>query len=109
MICDLYYKARGALLYNVHFKDGSLANKVTERALCGLRPVDIAWVWHLKNRRRSTPSKSRSFANSVPSIRQEPLASCYRQDNRLRGHIDLLSFEKGTLRVLGALRKVLQI
>ena len=41
MIRDLYYKRRGVLFYNVHFKDGSLANRVTERAICGLRPIDI--------------------------------------------------------------------
>lgn len=30
MVRDLYYKPRGAQLYNVHFKDGSLANRVTQ-------------------------------------------------------------------------------
>lgn len=57
MIRDLYYKRRGVLLYNVHFKDGSLANRVTERAICGLRPVDIAWVWNVSERRRVAPDE----------------------------------------------------
>jgi hypothetical protein len=51
MVRDMYNK-HGVLHYNVHFKDGSLANKVTERAICGLRPVDIAWVWNVSERRR---------------------------------------------------------
>jgi len=45
------------LHYNVHFKDRSLANRVTKRALCGLRPVDIDWVWDVENRRRATPQE----------------------------------------------------
>ena len=57
MIRDLYYRPRGAPLYNVHFKDGSFTNRVTERALCGLRPVDISWVWDVEHRRRATPDE----------------------------------------------------
>jgi squalene cyclase len=45
------------LHYNVHFKDGSLANRVTVRELCGLRPVDIAWVWNVSVRRRVAPDE----------------------------------------------------
>jgi hypothetical protein len=30
MIRDLYYRPRGAPLYNVLFKDGSFTNRVTE-------------------------------------------------------------------------------
>ena len=56
MVRDMYNK-HGVLHYNVHFKDGSLANRVTERALCGLRPVDIDWVWDVENRRRATPQE----------------------------------------------------
>jgi hypothetical protein len=51
MVSEIYNK-RGVLLYNVHFKDGSLANRITDRAICGLRPVDIAWVWNVSERRR---------------------------------------------------------
>ena len=53
------YTKRGVLLYNVHFKDGSLANRVAERAICGLRPVDIAWVWNVSERRRVAPDEIR--------------------------------------------------
>ena len=49
------YKKRGN--YNVHFKDGSLANRVTEREICGLRPVDISWVWNVSERRRVASDK----------------------------------------------------
>jgi len=56
MIRDMYNK-NGVLYYNVHFKDGSLANKVTERAICGLRPVDIDWIWIVELRRRATPDE----------------------------------------------------
>jgi hypothetical protein len=51
MVHDIYNKC-GVHLYNLHFKDGSLANRVTEREICGLRPVDIAWVWNVSERRR---------------------------------------------------------
>jgi hypothetical protein len=56
-ICD----KRGVLLYNVHFKDGSLANRVTEHAISGLRPVDISWVWNVSERRRVAPDEIRSL------------------------------------------------
>jgi hypothetical protein len=56
MVHDIYNK-RGVLLYNVHFKDGSLVNRVTERAICGLRPIDIAWVWNVSERRRVAPDE----------------------------------------------------
>jgi hypothetical protein len=56
MIRDMYNK-NGVLHYNVHFKGGNLENRVTERALCGLRPVDIAWVWVVEYRRRATPEE----------------------------------------------------
>jgi hypothetical protein len=67
MVPDIY-KKRGVLLYNVHFKDGSLANRVTELALCGLRPVDIAWVWSLSERRRLAPDEIRKLCKLVYEI-----------------------------------------
>jgi hypothetical protein len=51
------HNKRGVLLYNVHFKDGSLANRVSERDICGLRPEDIAWVWNVSERRRVSPEE----------------------------------------------------
>ena len=53
---DMYYEP-GTLRYNVHFKNGSLENRVTEREIRGLRPVDIAWVWIVERRRRATPEE----------------------------------------------------
>jgi hypothetical protein len=44
----------GNLRYNVHFKNGSLEDRVTEREIRGLRPVDIDWVWIVERRRRAT-------------------------------------------------------
>jgi hypothetical protein len=56
MIRDMY-NTYGVLHHNVHFKAGNLENKVTERAICGLRPVDIDWVWIVERRRRATPDE----------------------------------------------------
>jgi hypothetical protein len=60
MVRDIYNK-RGVLLYNVHFIDGSLANRVTERAICGLRPVDNEWVWFVEQKRHATPEEIRKL------------------------------------------------
>ena len=67
MIRDVYNK-RGVILYNVHFNDGSLANRVTERAICGLRPVEIAWVWNISERRRIAPDEIRKLCRLVSEI-----------------------------------------
>jgi hypothetical protein len=68
MIPDIYNK-RSVLLYNVHFKDGSLANCVKERAICGLRPVDIAWVWNVSERLRVAADEIRKLCKLVTSFR----------------------------------------
>jgi hypothetical protein len=47
--------------YNVHFKDGSKASKVQLRAISGLRPVDIDWIWVVEERRRAAPSEIRKL------------------------------------------------
>ena len=47
----------GTLRYNVHFKNGSTENRITEREIRGLRPVDIDWVWIVERRRRATPEE----------------------------------------------------
>ena len=62
------FTPRRRSLYNVHFKDGSLANRVTERAICGLRPVDIDWVWNVELRRRTTPEEIRKMCKLVYEI-----------------------------------------
>lgn len=50
-----------ALHYNVHFKSGALENRVTERDLCGLCPVDIEWLWIVEARRRAAPDEFREL------------------------------------------------
>jgi hypothetical protein len=67
MVRDIYNK-RGVLLYNVHFKDGGLANRVTDRAICGLRPVDIAWVWNVSERRRVALDEIRNLCKLSSEI-----------------------------------------
>ena len=57
MVKNLYYIPRGTAHYNIHFKGGSLRNRVKERALSGLRAQDIEWVWIVELRRRATPEE----------------------------------------------------
>ncbi len=56
IVRDIYNK-RGVLLYNVHFNDGRLENRVTEREISGLRAVDMAWIWNVSERRRVSPDE----------------------------------------------------
>jgi hypothetical protein len=65
---------RGVLLYNVHFKNGSLESRVTEREICGLRPVDIAWVWNISERRRVAPDEIRNLCKLNYEVKDA--ASC---------------------------------
>jgi hypothetical protein len=55
------FEPRIQIHYNVHFKDGSVANKVTQDAIRGLRPIDIDWVWIIEDRRRAIPSEVRKL------------------------------------------------
>jgi hypothetical protein len=55
------YEPRIQVHYNVHFKDGSKAAKVLLRAISGLRPVDIDWIWIVEERRRAAPSEIRKL------------------------------------------------
>jgi hypothetical protein len=50
--------------YNVHFKDGNTENRIIERAIRGLRPMDINWVWIVELRRGRLMRKSAICANS---------------------------------------------
>jgi hypothetical protein len=61
----LYYEPRGTIHYNIHFKNGSLQNRVTERAFSGLRPVDIDWVWLVEARRRAAPDEIRRLCREA--------------------------------------------
>jgi hypothetical protein len=67
-------RPRGTVHYNVHFKDGSLANRVTDRAICGLRPVDIAWVWNVSERRRVAPDEIQNLCRLNYEVKDA--ASC---------------------------------
>jgi hypothetical protein len=42
---------------HVCFKSGALQNRVTEHALCGLKPSDIDWVWIVEQKRNATPEE----------------------------------------------------
>jgi hypothetical protein len=53
-ICD---KPSSTVHYNVQFKTGLLANRVTERAMCDIRPADIDWLWIVEQKRRATPEE----------------------------------------------------
>lgn len=61
----LYSEHRGTV-YNVHLKNGSLENSVTERAFSGLHPVDIDWVWIVRLRRRATSEEIRELCEGAP-------------------------------------------
>jgi hypothetical protein len=58
MVRDLYHKP---IHYNVSLKSGVLQNRVTEHALCGLRPADIAFVWVVEEKRNATPEEIRKL------------------------------------------------
>ena len=53
----LYYESRGTLHYNVHFKKKNVINRLIARDICGLRPVDIDWIWIVELRRRATTAE----------------------------------------------------
>jgi hypothetical protein len=50
-------RPRGLFHYNVHLSRGNSRNRVTERAISGLRPVNIDWIWIVELRRRATPEE----------------------------------------------------
>jgi hypothetical protein len=54
---NLYYESSGIVHYNVHFKKKSVINRLIARDICGLRPVDIDWIWIVELRRRATPAE----------------------------------------------------
>lgn len=65
---NLFYEPRDNVHYNVHFMSGSLENRVTKRAICGLRPMDIDWIWVVELRRRATPDEIRKLCKLVHEI-----------------------------------------
>lgn len=68
MTKNLYYEPRGTVHYNVHFTSGNLENRVTERAICGLRPGDIDWIWIVELRRRATQEEILKMCKLVYEI-----------------------------------------
>jgi hypothetical protein len=65
---NLYYEPRGTVHYNVHFKDGSFTNGVSERDLCGLRPVDIDWICIVKENRNVTSEEIEWLCKTAPKL-----------------------------------------
>jgi hypothetical protein len=51
---NLYDEPRGIVHYNVHFKDGSFTNRVSERVFCGLRAVEIDSLYIVEEDRNVT-------------------------------------------------------
>ncbi|WP_348262882.1 hypothetical protein P8935_24220 [Telmatobacter sp. DSM 110680] len=73
MAHELNYTPAGILHYNVQFKTGALANPVTDRAMCAIRPADIDVVWIVERKRQATPEEIRKLCNGAakPSSRKE--------------------------------------
>lgn len=63
MVRDLYYKP---VHYNVCFKSGTMQNRVTEHALCGIQPEDIDFVWVVEEQRKATPEEIRKLCKGAP-------------------------------------------
>jgi hypothetical protein len=63
-----YYEPRGTVHYNVHFKSGNLENRVTGRAVSGLRPKDIDWIWIVELRRRATSEEILKLCKLIQEI-----------------------------------------
>jgi hypothetical protein len=57
MVRDIDNRSPGTLHYNVQFKTGALANRVTKSAMCDIRPADIDWLWIVEQKRRATPEE----------------------------------------------------
>ena len=61
-ICD---EPSGTVHYNVQFKTGALANRVTRRAMSDIRPADIDFVWIVEQKRRATPEEIRKLCKTI--------------------------------------------
>ena len=68
MTKTLYYEPRGTAHYNVHFKSGNLENRITERVIRGLRPLDLDWIWIVELRRRASQEEIRKLCELVHEI-----------------------------------------
>ena len=67
MTTNLYSEC-SALHYNVHFRNRSVEKRVMARAICGLRPMDIVWIWIVELRRRATRDEIRNLCKLVYEI-----------------------------------------
>lgn len=70
---DPKFRTDGTLHYNVQFKTGALANRVTDRAMCDIRPADIDVVWIVERKRQATPEEIRKLCKGAakPTSRKE--------------------------------------
>ena len=66
LVPDIYNKSLGTQHYNVQFKTGALANRVTERAMCDIRLADIDWLWIVEQKRRANPEEIRKMCKGAP-------------------------------------------
>ena len=71
MVRDMDNKSPGTLHYNVQFKTGALANRVTKSAMCDIRPADIDWLWIVEQKRRATPEEIRDLCKPPRQVRKD--------------------------------------
>jgi hypothetical protein len=65
---NLFNEPRGTVHCNVHFKDGSFTNGVTERDLCGLRPVEIDSLYIVEENRNVTSEEIKWLCKREPKL-----------------------------------------
>jgi hypothetical protein len=54
MVKTLYYEPKGTLHYNVKFKSGGMLNRLVADEVCGLKPLEIDWVYMVEAKRMAT-------------------------------------------------------
>jgi hypothetical protein len=65
---NLYYEPRGTVHYNVHFKDGSFTNGVSERDLSGLHAVEIDSLYIVEENRNVTSEEIKWLCKREPKL-----------------------------------------
>ena len=61
MVKHLYYEPTGTVHYNVKFKSGGLLNRLVAIEVCGLKPMEIEWIYLVEARRQATPDEIRQL------------------------------------------------